>query len=471
MTGDRAPVWKPLLVVLVAVACGVLVWHHAPGVTGSRFHAWHPRRVGEPLFYFGMLAGAAPLVLSIWISRRAPASMPRILTALALMSSAAFAFGLVNACSHSQPFGMWQVSAAVAHPEWTSYFADADALRRAGLSVQQTLALFPELMHRLNLHSHEKPPGPILFYWLMLALFEPSPQRAALVGGLVVGAISSLSVAATYALVRVLTEDARAALAAAALVALAPSLAGFFPIFDLWYPLVTCGLLVPWAKGLRTGRARWAVLLGAVLCASTFMAYNTLVLGAFMVAYAILAAAQIGFRPIARRVLIHSVIALSVVAAFYALLWYISGFDPIATFRAALHNQRQLLGVMLVPRTWPTTIPTDLSDFALGAGYVTIALAMLWIVKRPAGARGVGENDAKFVRRVAWLALAMPLLVALTGLLQAETARVWAFLIPLVALPAGLELATWDARSRAVAYAAAWGTMVMVCANTDFLST
>jgi hypothetical protein len=56
-------------------------------------------------------------------------------------------------------------------------------------------------------------------------------------------------------------------------------------------------------------------------------------------------------------------------------------------------------------------------------------------------------------------------LVALTGLLPAETARVWAFLAPLVAIPAGVELSRWRVSARAVGYVCMLLILALVCAN------
>ncbi|HEY7088357.1 MAG TPA: hypothetical protein VH518_09735, partial [Tepidisphaeraceae bacterium] len=54
------------------------------------------------------------------------------------------------------------------------------------------------------------------------------------------------------------------------------------------------------------------------------------------------------------------------------------------------------------------------------------------------------------------LCLAIPIFVALTGVLQAETARVWMFMLPLWALPLGIELARWDRRAAMAALVSLW---------------
>jgi hypothetical protein len=45
-------------------------------------------------------------------------------------------------------------------------------------------------------------------------------------------------------------------------------------------------------------------------------------------------------------------------------------------------------------------------------------------------------------------------LVAVTGLLQSETSRVWNFMLPLLMVPIGLELSRWPTAARIACFAA-----------------
>jgi hypothetical protein len=54
-------------------------------------------------------------------------------------------------------------------------------------------------------------------------------------------------------------------------------------------------------------------------------------------------------------------------------------------------------------------------------------------------------------------------------LLQLETARVWNFMMPLVMLPAGLELARWNRPWRAAVYATMVFVLAAVCQNVKFI--
>src|SRR6185503_7878869 len=96
------------------------------------------------------------------------------------------------------------------------------------------------------------------------------------------------------------------------------------------------------------------------------------------------------------------------------------------TFRAAIHNQSRLLPGF--DRPYPQSIAFDLIDFALGVGWIALLLAASYLA--------TGAHRGLVIAGLMQL-----LVVAATGLLPGETARVWAFMTPLVALPAGAELA------------------------------
>jgi len=74
--------------------------------------------------------------------------------------------------------------------------------------------------------------------------------------------------------------------------------------------------------------------------------------------------------------------------------------------------------------------------------------------------------------RALWtiVAFAQPLIVALTGLLATETARVWIFLTPLLAFPAGRELARLSPPARVAVYAMAWLLLVLIRQNMFFVA-
>ena len=58
-----------------------------------------------------------------------------------------------------------------------------------------------------------------------------------------------------------------------------------------------------------------------------------------------------------------------------------------------------------------------------------------------------------------------PLAVKLSGLLVAETARVWTFMVPLLMLATGAELSQWRAAQRWLALAAMWLLLAVLAQN------
>src|SRR5256885_1956220 len=75
--------------------------------------------------------------------------------------------------------------------------------------VNGWLAKYHELSLGLNVHSRNKPPGPILLYFALIRIFGDSEQTARICG-LTLAGLQAASVIACAALLRVLTRDVRA---------------------------------------------------------------------------------------------------------------------------------------------------------------------------------------------------------------------------------------------------------------------
>ena len=69
----------------------------------------------------------------------------------------------------------------------------------------------------------------------------------------------------------------------------------------------------------------------------------------------------------------------------------------------------------------------------------------------------------------AMVALLQLVAVNLSGLLRVEAARVWFFLAPLVAIPAGRELAHWTPEERTAAYVMMTMLVAALAQNLNFL--
>src|SRR5688572_28248976 len=158
--------------------------------------------------------------------------------------------------------------------------------------------------------------------------------------------------------------------------------------------------------------------------------FNVLVIGIFMALYPFVVPTHLPVRVRLLRALELGAIAVLVWLALLLMMMPAIGYDAPATFASAWRNQHELLRRYAHTRPYPATIPFDLIDFALGAGWSGAAIAVGFFfdqaARTAAGAR---------LTRLSLLCLAQLLIVAVTGLLQLETARVWTFMLPLLLVP------------------------------------
>jgi hypothetical protein len=153
--------------------------------------------------------------------------------------------------------------------------------------------------------------------------------------------------------------------------------------------------------------------------------------------------------------------AVGAFVAFYAVLWLISGFDPIATFTKIRSVQSGNLAAL--QRVWPNTIGWDLLDFTLCSGWLGCLLAGMFLI---------GGQSRWRSKTTGWIAAAMVvqiLLIGITGVLQSEVTRLWIFVLPLLAVPVGLELRQWDRSARLAAFICMWILLTTVVANIQFI--
>ena len=280
----------------------------------------------------------------------------------------------------------------------------------------------------------------------LLQAFSPGP--AAIWGCLLISLGAGIAVPATYAVARELGEAPETAFASACVMALSPSLILFFPEFDQVFPLVTCALLALWHRSLN-GRLGPAIALGVVASAACFFSYSFLTLG--------LAGLSIAWGK-TRSATVAALRAGVVMIAVYLALNALTGFDPIATFRAAYANQARLsIGL---GRPYLPALLHDPLDFAMGAGWIASLLALGSLGREVRPTRWDLLQRAAFVQIVG---------VALSGLLRVEAARVWLFLVPLIAILAGRELARLASRERTAIYVMAALLCAALAQNMVFL--
>jgi hypothetical protein len=349
------------------------------------------------------------------------------------------------------------VSEIVQSANATSYYSDAQDIR----SLKPWLAGFHEAS--LRLHSSTHPPGPILYYYALLRL---AGSAASLVGGCLVGLLASAGVAAIYAFSGLWTSDRRTRITVAAVYALAPATILFFPELDQVYPLFAMGLLASWVKALDDD-GRWALAFGALLWLSSFVAYQLVTLGAFVAPYGVYALAR-DWRDRSRRwrPVRAAAVALGVFFGLHLLLHVATGYRPVESFLHALQNQKRHSLDFERARPYLDCVLLDPYDFLIGAGMCALPLVVLY------GARAfrefsVGRRDIV----LSLLGLSTIVIVDVTGLLRAETARVWLFLQPLLLVPAGLALATLSRKERGAVVWVQWLTVVALKCRMWFIHT
>jgi hypothetical protein len=437
------------------------VFLHVKGMNGPGYFPWEWRRLSPGRSFAWMLLAAIPFFVGQYLYFRAPRL---VRTALLLVAMSTFSLELVCAGLQSSPFSLRRISDVVESVQATSYFTIAASLCEGADArpLREWLREYWTLMPRFPGHGANKPPGPVLYYCFMTTRVG-GHSTAALLGGLIVGLLAAAGVPLTFVMLRHLLGDPVAAFHGASFFGLCPGLIGFFPQWDQIYPLFTCGLVLFWSLALTTrAPLRNAVGFGVVLSLALMWSYSLLVLGLFLAGYTILIATQGGgLDRIVRRMSACAGTGLAAVVVIYGLLWFLSGFDPIATFTTALHNQSRNL--RLLARPYPRTIPWDLFDFALGTGWISVLLVGFAIDR---------ARSAEIGRRERWLivlVLAQIGAVAVTGLLQTETARVWLFMAPLLMIPVGVELQHWKRSHVLAAYAGLWLVTSAIVQNMVFI--
>jgi hypothetical protein len=355
----------------------------------------------------------------------------------------------------ADPRGFSVLARIVESPVATGYYGDAERVTDAADWLGR--------YHRIerNTHSGAHPPGPILFYYALRLV--AGPQLAPTLGALLIGLMGAAGTLVVYPFAGLWTSEARPRLLACAAYALMPGLVLFLPEFDQVYAIQAMAMAICLERALE-GRARWAIALGGALFLSAFFAYNLLTMGTFL-------ALQAAYRLWSRRgdperpyVLLRVVtLSLGTCLLAYALLGFATGFNPIRSFQQS-YSRVQNVGEGL-NRPWKATVLWDLYDFLIGSGMICLPLLVLH------GLRGFREGlrgRPDLVLSV--IGLVTIAVVDLTGLLRAETARVWLFLQPLVFVPVGLELDRFAPGARRKILLLQWLAVVVIKARLAFIN-
>jgi hypothetical protein len=437
---------EALAVLAVGIAFFIGVAFHWSPLNGSLRLAgteWRWRDLGIIHTALFLFVPFACISYVLWKAESRPDQ--RVSLHLRILALGNFLLQIMGIFADSRGFGLIQQT--VLSPSATSYFTDAAGIEGVGMWLQNFYHASP------HFHTSTHPPGPVLFYLLLLQMFG-SP---AVIGGCVVGCVGSLGVLVTYKFAGLWTEDQHTRLIASAFYALLPATTLFFPEMDQLYPILSMLLIFYWCRSLESKQRipLESLCLGAILFLTTFFAYNLLTVGAFLACYGLYWVWQQGWTKSSWiGLLMNSGIAAGVCTAAYLVLWLATGFNPIASFFHALAYQAAYSAYMYRPYLF--TAIFDPYDFFLGAGILALPLILFQL-------RRIFRDFDPTQKKVALtlIGLATILTVDLTGMLRGEAARVWLFLQPLVVVPVAVELHRFRWRWRIAIFSMQW--LIVVC--------
>ena len=443
----------PLYLYIVIGATLVLFYSicsHADYINGPWYWKWTWQRVDSLRIFLSTAIFALPFFISQFLH-----SQKKISTtgALLWMMVAVFLGQVAICCVQVPRWNLLRIIAIVKSPEATSYFTDA--LRVS--NVREFIKNFNHLLPEMHLHAINKPPGMILFYRLMLCWF-PQPDAAALVGGLLIGVLSTLVIPATFFLIKAVAQDRGTAFDAASLMVFMPGFILFFPEFDQILPIFTCLLGGFWIFALQKDQLLYSFLFGLVLSIILFITWNVLVVGAFLAMITIYHLVNTKGQEWLK-ILKHFIMILFVVFGLYFFLWKVMGFNLWDTFLHCLILQKQVAP----NRPYPYTILYDITDFFLGAGWLPLILGVMFFWRK----LSMKTTDQYF-----WLCVfcyIQILFVAVFHLLPGETARVWIFLLPLFVIPAAFQLEAFSFAGRMVVFGCLWLLLGAIGQNMLFI--
>jgi hypothetical protein len=425
----RGSAQRLALTVAIAIVFAILVFGHVRYVNGPDYWQWAWQRRGDFLLAAIVLAVAA-----------VPAFIGNVLRNVALIAVSVIALQFAANAIQVPIRGVERIN-SVAHDQLTtSYFTVAESIVKA--NGIDWLGQYDQLLRLAPQHATTKPPGPVALYVTLIRVF--GPQRAPLAIAIAISLLSACAVIAAWWATKTIAGD-DAGLIAATLLALSPSMTLFFLYLDPIYPIFSCALLGTWYLTLERESRGAAVIFGLLLFLTTMTGYTLLVVGVALGGMTLTRLRR-------RSTYALAAIAIGVTIVAHALFALVTGFNPTSAFRTAMAMQAYQLP--LLHRPWPKSIPFDILDFLLGCGWAPIVPAILGLKQR---------------RSITIACFATPFVVALTGLIQTETARVWIFLLPLLFLPAALEMQTWMRRQRIAVYAAQLIVLIALYTNMVFI--
>ncbi|MBI1355328.1 MAG: hypothetical protein GC160_13345 [Acidobacteria bacterium] len=443
--------WGKALALASGVIPALLALVRFPFINGAPYWPWRYYDGRPALFAAAALVVWAALY---WADQQVENEKP-IFAPLALL--VVLHVGLIVGFTSLSEQGLGIVGERVRHPDITSYHTEAVRIDALG----PWLADYPQRLGGMIGHAQTHPPGPILYYGLWNSLL--GPEAGAQWGGVFLALLGGLAIPLLYSLVRRVSGFPLAGFAAAAAWTPLPGVVHMLGSFDAVYPVFTLGLCLLWIGACWDGRRAWAAGFGALLTLALLFTHSFLTLGA---CFLLLALAPLAFGaergPALRRFVEASAVGGGVCLVLFALLWAVTGYDHLAALRASMRIQEGLAGAW--NRPWRLTVIWDVYDFFLASGWACFGIVTLFLVRQLRGSGGDWRLRAFTVAAVGTL-----FIVDVSGLLRAETARVWLFLQPLSLALVGFELARWSPGWRSAAYAVLLFALVAIRSRMIFL--
>lgn len=444
--------WRWAVAFSVGVGFIAAVLLRADPINGPWYWKWSWRDLGLLRTALCLSAGAVPLSCVLaWIESQSPGKSVWRLLSLLTLSNLLFQAG--SALAELQSFHF--LRSVIESPTATSYYNDAARIE----NLRGWLASYDTL--ELGLHSSTHPPGPIVVCWVLRSLF--GQHGGAYAVAVAIALLSSLGVAVSYCLAGLWTCDHKTRLTASALYAMLPGSILFFPEFDQAYAIIGMLLILSWARAVE-GRGEYWVTTGLLLFLATFFTYSLLTLGSFLlfVASRVAWPAPANGRalPNAAKAAFFSLLSC---VLFYRALYAATGYNPVLAFSRALANQNRFAG--LLHRPYGACVFYDLYDFLLSAGVLAGPLMASFFLRSIANKDLVTRQELGLTLA----GIATILIVDFSGLLRAETARVWLFLQPLILPPVAHELRSLGLRPRSALLSLQWLILVILKARMTFI--
>lgn len=449
-SGDR----RVLIAAAAATALvAALLLFRFPWIVGPPSWRWPyataplwPRALGA-MFLFALLAAATV----VWNRERE--TRPRFDAAM-LAAVVLLAIALELSFLGLSPLGPVTLPLIHVVPWVTGYFWTA----RSVTSLPEMLASYHEVVAGLPHHARTHPPGLVAINHEVLSFFRGSdgatdgvlraaqhfgisaadlpgataPELASLVVvGFAVVVASRLALVPAFFLARRVSGLA-AARTATILLAVIPSSLLFAGEFDAAYPLLVLAALALVGRG-RGARALLAAgALCGVLCLFTFVASFFLLLvgivDVMMVRFAGAGAAVA--RPTLRAHLARVALLGAGFAAVLALFQLATGCSIPRVFLAAYEVQHAVL-IPEQDRRWLTWVFWNLPDF-----FIFLGPAVTVIFAREVAAATRELRSRRVTAAFTLAVVVFMLILDLSGLIPAETSRVWLFLVAPVVIAA-----------------------------------